>query len=112
MSSNSFKSMSIHQLYPLWLTSSENKKPFCLVDVRTLEEYQQGHVPGAVLKPLDRLSALTADLPKQRDLHLICRSGMRSQQAARILSEQGFTRLVNIDGGTMGWVNAGYPVNQ
>lgn len=110
MSSNGFESMSIHQLYPRWLTSSGNGKAFYLIDVRTPEEYAQGHVPGATLKPLDRLSQMTGDLPKQVNLHLICRSGMRSQQAARILASQGFTHLVNIDGGTMEWVKAGYPV--
>ena len=111
MSANGFDSMTIHQLYPRWLTSSENGKEFCLVDVRTPEEYGQGHVPGAALKPLDRLADLSADLPKQLEVHLICRSGMRSQQAAKILAAQGFTRLVNIEGGTMEWARAGYPLD-
>ncbi len=111
MSSHSFEHMSIHQFYPRWLTSSENSKPFYVVDVRTPEEYRQGHVPGASLKPLDQLVGLTDDLPRQIDLHLICRSGMRSQQAAKILAAQGFTRLINIDGGTMEWIKAGYPVD-
>ena len=110
MSSKGFESMSIHQLYPRWLTSSENGREFHVIDVRTPEEYAQGHVPGAVLKPLDQLSRLTDDLPKQLDLHLICRSGMRSQQAAKILAGKGFTRLINVDGGTMEWIKAGYPV--
>lgn len=110
MSINGFESMTIHQLYPRWLTRSGNGKAFYLIDVRTPEEYAQGHVPGATLKPLDRLSQMTDDLPKQINLHLICRSGIRSQQAARILASQGFTHLVNIDGGTMEWIKAGYPV--
>lgn len=110
MSINGFEHMSIHQLYPRWLTSRESGKEFILIDVRTPEEYAQGHVPGAALKPLDRLAQMTDDLPRQLNLHLICRSGMRSQQAARILASQGFTHLVNIDGGTMEWIKAGYPV--
>jgi len=109
--SSSFGSMTIHQFYPRWLTSSENKRQFCVIDVRTPEEYQQGHVPGARLKPLDRLGDLTEDLPRQSDLHLICRSGMRSQQAAKMLAAAGFTRLINIEGGTMEWIKAGYPVD-
>jgi len=111
MSGNSFENMSVHQLYPRWLTSTENSRLLCVIDVRTPEEYQQGHVPGATLKPLDRLEELADGLPKQSDLHLICRSGMRSQQAAKILANHGFTRLINIDGGTMEWINAGYPVD-
>ena len=109
--SNSFEQMTIHQFYPRWLTSSENRRPFCVVDVRTPEEFAQGHVPGAMLKPLDRLGDLSEDLPKQSDLHLICRSGMRSQKAAQMLAAAGFTRLINIEGGTMAWINAGYPVD-
>ena len=81
------------------------------IDVRTAEEYTQCHVPGALLKPLDQLAQMSSDLPKQLDLHLICRSGMRSQQAAKILAEQGFTRLINIEGGTMEWVRSGYPLD-
>jgi len=111
MSAGIFENMTVHQFYPRWLTSSENRRPFCVVDVRTAEEYSLGHVPGATLKPLDQLGNLSADLPRQCDLHLICRSGMRSQQAAKILAGQGFTRLINIDGGTMEWINAGYPVD-
>ncbi len=105
-----FERMTIHQFYPRWLTSHENGRNFCVVDVRTAEEYAHGHVPGALLKPLDRLSGMTDDLPKQSDLHLICHSGMRSQQAAKVLASQGFTRLVNVEGGTMEWMRAGYPV--
>jgi len=106
-----FERLSIHQFYPRWLTSRENGRDICVVDVRTPEEYGQGHVPGALLKPLDRLQAISSDLPRQVPIYLICRSGMRSQQAARVLAEQGFTRLVNIEGGTMAWMQAGYPVD-
>lgn len=103
--------MTVHQLYPRWLTSYENRREFFVVDVRTGEEYAQGHVPGALLKPLDQLDQMSIDLPKQLDLHLICRSGIRSQQAAKILAAQGFTRLINIEGGTMEWLKSGYPVD-
>jgi len=111
MSAACFATMTIHQLYPRWLTSQENSRNLCVIDVRTPEEYAQGHVPGAVLKPLDRLHAESVDLPRQKELHLICRSGVRSRQAAKILAAQGFTRLVNIEGGTMEWIRAGYPVD-
>jgi rhodanese-related sulfurtransferase len=110
MSANSFERMTIHQLYPRWLTSSESGKAFYLIDVRTPEEYARAHVPGALLKSLDHLDVTSADLPKQADLHLICHSGMRSQQAAKILAAKGFTHLFNIEGGTVAWAQAGYPV--
>jgi len=110
MSLDHFENMTIHEFYPRWLVSNENKRDLCVVDVRTPDEFAQGHVPGAKLKPLDQLMQLSADLPKQSEIHLICRSGMRSQQAAKMLALQGFTKLINIEGGTVEWLRAGYPV--
>lgn len=102
--------MTIHQFYPKWLTSYSNNRYCCIIDVRTPEEYATGHVPGAQLMPLDRLTTFIGELPRQTDIHLICRSGMRSLQAASVLASAGFTRLINIEGGTMEWIRAGYPV--
>lgn len=108
--SSACANMTIHQFYPKWLTSRANRRECCVIDVRTPEEYATGRVPGAQLMPLDRLQTFLGELPKQSDIHLICRSGMRSLQAASILAGAGFTRLINIEGGTLEWVRAGYPV--
>ena len=108
----SLESMTVNQLYPRWLTAYANGHSYCIVDVRQTEEYAAGHIPLATLKPLDSLRGNTTDLPKDRDIYLVCRSGMRSQQAAKILSEQGFERLVNVEGGTMEWIKMGYPVDK
>lgn len=102
--------MSVHHLYPKWLTSRANGHDCCIIDVRTAEEYATGRVPGAQLMPLDRLTTFLEALPKQSDIYLICRSGMRSLHAASVLAGGGFTRLINIEGGTLEWIRAGYPV--
>jgi len=105
-----FDSMNVDQLYPRWLIARENGLPFTLIDVRSPDEYQSGHVPGAQLIALNTLMARASDIPKDGDVYLICHSGGRSAQAADYLSRQcGHKNLFNIQGGTMAWLQAGYP---
>jgi len=108
-----FKKMNVNELYPRWLVANEKGSPITLIDVRSPEEYQAGHVPGAKLVPLNTLMAQLSAFPEQGDVFLICRSGARSAQAADYLARQcGRTNLINIEGGTMAWMQAGYPVDQ
>jgi rhodanese-related sulfurtransferase len=78
-----------------------------LIDVRELDEWQQGHAPGSRLVPLGRLMA---ELPRDRELLLICRSGNRSGQAQRRLAAQGYQNAFNVAGGMIAWERAGLPV--
>jgi rhodanese-related sulfurtransferase len=80
-----------------------------VVDVRQPNEYVNGHVPGAVLVPLQELPDRMAELPADRPLHLICRSGARSLAAAEFLAGQG-VEAVNVAGGMLAWVESGRPV--
>ena len=105
-----FDSINVDQLHPKWLLAHNNSRPFTLIDVRSLEEYQSGHVPGAQLIPLNTLMARVSDVPKVEDVFMICHSGVRSAQAADYLSRQyGYKNLFNVQGGTMAWLQAGYP---
>lgn len=61
-----------------------------VVDVRTLPEWNEGHGPEALLLPLDQLEARVSELPKDRTLLMVCRSGARSGHAAAWLRHQGF----------------------
>ena len=108
-----FDSMSVNELYPRWLVARERGDGIALFDVRTPEEYQAGHVPGAKLAPLNTLMARVSDFSEQGDVFVICRSGARSAQAADYLARQcGRTNLTNIEGGIMAWMQAGYPVDK
>lgn len=78
-----------------------------LVDVREPGEYVQGHVPGALLMPLGQLPNLKEQLPKDKLIYVICRSGNRSKVGAEVLGYNGFD-AVSVDGGTMAWINAGW----
>lgn len=82
-----------------------------LLDVREADEYQAGHAPGALLVPLSGLAA-GADVPGSQDgrsLVLICRSGNRSQHAARLLAERS-VESVDVIGGMRDWAAQGLPV--
>ena len=77
-----------------------------LIDVRQPNEYEAGHVPGAVLVPLasvpETLDAFAPDGPT----YVICKSGSRSYRACEFLEEQGL-EAINVEGGTMAWIISG-----
>ena len=81
-----------------------------VIDVRQANEYAQGHVPGAILMPLDKLESRLSELPTEEPIYVICRSGNRSQQASEILMKKGFKDIRNVQGGTLAWLEAGYAV--
>ncbi len=84
--------------------------PPLVVDVREPEEYRAGHLPGATLLPLRELMDRAAELPRDRRIVLVCRSGRRSARALHWLSEMGFERVYNLKGGTLSWRAAGLPI--
>lgn len=80
------------------------------VDVRTQEEWNEFHAPNTSLVPLDQLSTRLNELPKDREIVVVCRSGNRSQQGRDILLNAGFTNVTSMQGGLNEWRAAGYPV--
>ena len=77
-----------------------------LIDVRRREEYEEFHVPGAVLIPLDELPDRLVELPSVSPLYIICRTGHRSGIAAEFLAEQQI-EAINVAGGSLAWMKAG-----
>lgn len=77
-----------------------NKDAIVLVDVRTQEEYDAGHIPGAVLLPYDEVEAkATAMLPeKEKEIIVYCRSGRRSAIAKSGLESMGYTNVKDFGG--------------
>lgn len=74
-----------------------------LLDVRQPEEWRIARIEGATLVPLATLPARANELPRDRDVVLMCHHGGRSQQALTFLRGQGFTRLWNLSGGIEAW---------
>ncbi len=87
-------------------------EPVALLDVRTPSEYQNIHVPGAVLEPLDSLDAarLAQHFSPEGPVYVLCQSGTRAKQAIQCLENAGVRCCVLVEGGTVGWVQAGLPV--
>lgn len=69
-----------------------------LLDVRTQEEFNQGHIAGAVLNPFDALETMFKEQDKSRPIVLYCRSGNRSSIALRTLSGMGYTNVSDFGG--------------
>ena len=69
-----------------------------MLDVRTMREYINGHIPDAINIPLDELRERLDELDKSKPVYVNCQSGLRSYIACRILSQQGFD-CYNLSGG-------------
>ena len=83
------------------------------VDVRTPEEYQSGHVPGAINIPRNQLSSRLAELERARDrLVVYCERGPRAVAAAATLASAGFTGVRHLTGDMAGWRAAGLPIEK
>ncbi|HEY1323648.1 MAG TPA: rhodanese-like domain-containing protein [Streptosporangiaceae bacterium] len=80
-----------------------------LLDVREHDEWEAGHVPGAVHIPLGELGARYTELGQDRPLYVICRSGVRSARAAAALAGAGWQTL-NVSDGMIGWNAAERPM--
>ena len=82
------------------------------LDVRTPGEFNEGHIEGAQLIDFQsgNFESEIATLDKSKTYAVYCRSGSRSGQAVKIMSDAGFTNLYNLNGGVIDWANAGLPL--
>lgn len=83
----------------------DGQADFVLVDVREPGEYQICKIPGAQLIPLNELVERYQELPKDRELIIHCRSGVRSARAAHFLRGRGFQDVHNLEGGILAWID-------
>ena len=88
----------------------EKKGELTLIDVRQPDEFtgELGHIPGSTLVTLDNLPSQVAELPRDKDIVFICRSGNRSGQACTLSKMDGLTRVYNMAGGMIRWNELGY----
>lgn len=82
------------------------------IDVREQDEYDAGHIPGVKLIPLGSVPSRLSEIPKDKTVVAVCRSGNRSGQAAQFLRGQGFDNVHNMAGGMNEWSQAGYVVER
>jgi rhodanese-related sulfurtransferase len=88
-----------------------NRDDVVILDVREDDEFKSGHIPGAEWIPLGQLATRMNELPKDKTIVAVCRSGNRSGQATELLRQNGFN-VHNMQGGMNSWVQAGYAVER
>jgi rhodanese-related sulfurtransferase len=81
-----------------------------ILDVREPDEWAAGHIEGATLIPLGQLAGRAGEVPTDRVVVVVCRSGSRSAEGRDILLEAGFERVTSMAGGMSEWIAAGRPV--
>jgi rhodanese-related sulfurtransferase len=89
----------------------KNGKHPVVIDVRQPDEFRAGHIAGAKLIPLNKLSGRIKELPQNREIVCVCASGNRSSSAARMLVKAGLN-AVNMRGGMISWRRADLPVKK
>jgi len=108
------KCIEAHELYSHWLNAKgKGSSPCSIIDVREVQEYTQGHVPNAKLIVLNTVPIRSDEFPRDGDVYVICRSGIRSAQAIKFLEQNdGYQNLINIRGGILAWMEEEYPIEQ
>ncbi len=101
MFNSKFKNVSAEEAYKL----ISDDKEFIILDVRTKEEYDNGHIPGAKLVPVQVLPMKVAELDKYKDKPILvyCASGGRSPKAVTILVNNEFKNIYHLSHGISSW---------
>jgi rhodanese-related sulfurtransferase len=81
-----------------------------VLDVRTQEEWDDFHAPNTTLIPLDQLPTRLNEIPHDKEIVVVCRSGNRSQEGRDILLNAGFQQVTSMQGGLNEWRASGYPI--
>lgn len=81
-----------------------------LLDVRTPQEFQQAHLNGAVLIPIDQIERRLKEIPRDKSILVYCAVGSRSNLVAGFLAERGYREVYNMSDGIVGWYRNGLPI--
>ena len=87
-----------------------DREEWLFLDVREQYEWEEAHIEWATLIPLGQLADRHDELPKNRKIVVVCRSGNRSIEGRDILLAAGFTDVTSMAGGMNDWINLGFPV--
>ncbi|HEU5431960.1 MAG TPA: rhodanese-like domain-containing protein [Thermomicrobiales bacterium] len=108
---------SSYDSHPLEITLGEylaawRGKPVQVLDVREPDEWDAGHMAGALLAPLGELEGRLGALDPAAPTVVVCRSGQRSLTAADRLAQRGFATVRSLAGGLLAWTEAGLPLER
>lgn len=93
---------------------AKDPSDYVLLDVRRPNEYEAGHIEGAILMNIEDpdFPQKVAQLDKDKTYYINCRSGARSGRACQYMASQGFADTINLKGGILAWQDANLPVKQ
>jgi glyoxylase-like metal-dependent hydrolase (beta-lactamase superfamily II)/rhodanese-related sulfurtransferase len=89
-----------------------SEEPPLVLDVRNPGEWNEAHLQGSLLIPLNHLEAHLRDLPRERKIAIHCASGYRSSIAASMLERHGLVGVTDMTGGIQAWQSAGHPIER
>ncbi len=98
------REVSVDEAYALY-----GQEDIFFLDVRQPEEWDEYHAPNSTLIPLGELAARVNEVPRDKKIVVVCRSGNRSQEGRDILLSAGFENVTSMNGGLVTWQQAGYP---
>ncbi|MFQ3265165.1 MAG: phage shock protein E [Alteromonadaceae bacterium] len=95
-------------------TIMKNEQQVIVLDVRTVEEFEQGHIPNAVNIPHKELEARLAELSGAKNTQVViyCRSGRRAEVAKQVLVKSGFNQLDHLSGDFNEWTSNNLPISK
>jgi rhodanese-related sulfurtransferase len=96
-------SKGVKQISTTDLKNQLNDKDKQYIDVRTPGEFKGNSIRGFKNIPLHQLANKVNDLSKEKEVVVICQSGMRSNKASKLLKKQGFQQVTNVKGGMSSW---------
>ena len=83
-----------------------------IIDVRSPEEFADGHIPHATNIPSNEIQARITEFESETPVYIVCASGSRSMLATAFCVRAGMKHVVNVKGGTSAWSAAGFPLEQ
>jgi len=90
----------------------EGNPSLVILDVRTNEEYTNGHIEGTINIPIDELEERLDELNDNDELLVYCRTGNRSRTAIEILNENAYEKLYHMNEGISAWIASGYSITK
>lgn len=104
----------VNTAYQIIVTDRSSHPNLVILDVRTVSEFEAGHINQAILIPVDELPQRIDELSQYKNDEIIvyCQSGGRSNSASLTLDDNNFTTVFDMLGGLAAWIDAGFPIEQ
>ena len=92
---------------PQLVSKMEEQDDLVIIDVREMHEISRGTIKGSIAMPMASIPVRLNEIPRDKEIVFICRSGARSGQVCMFLGQHGYENAINLRGGMIGWVRSG-----